>query len=126
MRFLTAVPWAGTALTLLLSALVHAYDSFEPHWLGARLSASARFGIVEGHWLYFLGYGGVLAGLSLYLRFWDLFVVRAVLYPIYIANAPHALYERLRCTPLPAFQARTKPPPFAAPLAMPPSDSASV
>ena len=105
MRLLCAVPWAGLPLTLLLSALIHAYDSFEPAWLQRHLGASARFGIVETHWLYFLGYGGILAALSMYLRFWDLFVVRALLYPIYIANAPHARYEPLRCRPLPAFQA---------------------
>ena len=99
------MPWAGLPLTLLLSALIHAYDSFEPAWLQRHLGASARFGIVETHWLYFLGYGGILAALSMYLRFWDLFVVRALLYPIYIANAPHARYEPLRCRPLPAFQA---------------------
>ena len=37
------------------------------------------------------------------LRFWDLFVIRAVLYPVYIANAPHARFESLRCRPLPDF-----------------------
>jgi len=45
-----------------------------------------------------------LALLSIGLRFWDLFVVRAVLYPVYIANAPHASFEQLRCRPLPVFQ----------------------
>ena len=50
------------------------------------------------------GYGGFLALLSITLRFWDLFVVRAVLYPIYIANAPHAGFEHLNCRPLPVFQ----------------------
>ena len=29
-------------------------------------------------------------------RFWDLFAVRSVLYPIYIANAPHARFESMR------------------------------
>ena len=48
--------------------------------------------LIEGHWLYFLGYGGLLASASLRLRFWDLFVLRAVLYPLYIANAPHARF----------------------------------
>jgi hypothetical protein len=68
------------------------------------LGVSQRFSIIETHWLFFLGYGGVLATLSIFLRFWDFFVVRAVLYPLYTANAPHATFDRLRCRPLPAFQ----------------------
>ena len=42
--------------------------------------------------------------LQVLLRFWDLFVIRAVLYPLYIANAPHARFEALRCRPLPVFR----------------------
>ena len=42
--------------------------------------------------------------LQVVLRFWDLFVIRAVLYPLYIANAPHARFEALRCRPLPVFR----------------------
>ena len=39
------------------------------------------------------------------LRFWDLFVIRAILYPIYIANAPHASFDTLvAARPLPVFQ----------------------
>ena len=63
-----------------------------------------RFALIEGHWLYFLGYGGVLASLSIRLRFWDLFVVRTVLYCFYIANAPHACFRGRSCRPLPVFQ----------------------
>ena len=55
-----------------------------------------RFSLIEDHWLYFLGYGVILASFSLTLRFWDLFAVRSVLYPIYIANAPHARFEPMR------------------------------
>ena len=47
--------------------------------------------------------GALLATLSVVLRFWDLFVIRAILYPLYIANAPHARFETLRCRPLPVF-----------------------
>jgi len=47
----------------------------------------------------------VLAALSAGLRFWDLFVLRAVLYPIYIANAPHARYSDAPTSRLPVFQA---------------------
>ena len=127
-RLLSTIPLLGLekGLTLLLSALIHAYDAFEPAWVSQGLGVSQRFTIIETHWLFFLGYGGVLATLSIFLRFWDFFVVRAVLYPLYIANAPYATFDKLRCRPLPAFQARAKPPPFAAPLAMPPSDFASV
>ena len=64
-----------------------------------------RFSLIEDHWLYFLGYGVILASFSLTLRFWDLFAVRSVLYPIYIANAPHAHFEpRIAPTALPVFQ----------------------
>lgn len=56
------------------------------------------------HWLFFLGYGGVLASLSITLRFWDLFAIRTVLYPLYIANAPHTRFESRSCRPLRVFQ----------------------
>ena len=47
----------------------------------------------------------MLALLSMRLRFWDLFVVRACLYPFYIANAPHARFlARKAARPLPVFQ----------------------
>jgi len=47
----------------------------------------------------------VLAALSAGLRFWDLFTIRAVLFPIYIANAPHARFTKLTTRRLPVFQA---------------------
>jgi hypothetical protein len=90
---------------LLLSSLLHAYDSFEMHWEGRGLGVAARFQLIEKHWLYFVGYGGVLAALSARLRFWDLFAIRAVLYPLYIANAPHADFRKLSTRRLPVFQA---------------------
>ena len=147
--------------------------SLPPHHGDSR--AQSRFRLIEDHWLFFLGYGVVLATLSVrarcwrsgqdgprflgcsrpgltcgrsseerrglrlpwarvvchrgcrleagpgrierrptlppsvchlqvVLRFWDLFVIRAVLYPLYIANAPHARFEALRCRPLPVFR----------------------
>ena len=48
-----------------------------------------------------------LASLSLGLRFWDLFAIRAVLYPLYIANAPRARYEGYAVRRLPVFQTVT-------------------
>ena len=81
-----------------------AYDSFEMSWGGRGLGVSERVATIETHWPFFLGYGGVLAFLSLPLRFWDLFVLRACLYPVYIANAPHASFASLRVRPLPIFQ----------------------
>jgi hypothetical protein len=139
-RLLCGLPLVGTPLTLVLSALLHAYDSFEFVWehqgygvaqrfalieqvrvrarvcaVLSRLAASRRCAATQGwrlprrevaqHWLYFLGYGGVLASVSIHLRFWDLFALRAVLYPLYIANAPHARFEPRRVVrPLPVFQ----------------------
>ena len=79
---------------LLLSALLHSYDCFEMAWAQQGKDVQQRFRLIEEHWLYFLGYGALLATLSVVLRFWDLFVIRAVLYPIYIANAPHARFDR--------------------------------
>ena len=43
--------------------------------------------------------------LSLRLGYFELFCVRATLYPLYIANARHASYADLRVRPLPAFRA---------------------
>ena len=104
-RLFCGVPFVGPVLTLVLSALLHAYDSFEFIWDQQGCGVAERFALIEMHWLYFLGYGGVLAFLSLHLRFWDLFVIRTVLYPIYIANAPHARFESRRASqPLPVFQ----------------------
>lgn len=103
-RLLGGFPFVGTGVTLLLSALLHAYDSFELCWSYQGFGVSERFRLIEEHWGFFLGYGGLLALLSIVLRFWDLFVVRAVLYPVYIANAPHASFEHLDCRPLPVFQ----------------------
>ena len=101
---LRGLPVVGTALTLVLSALLHAYDSFEFVWDHMGIGVAGRFALIEGHWLYFLGYGGLLASASLRLRFWDLFVLRAVLYPLYIANAPHARFASRSCKPLPVFK----------------------
>ena len=98
------VPALGVGVTLLLSALVHSYDCFEACWGQQGKEVQQRFQLIEDHWMFFLGYGALLATLSVLLRFWDLFVIRAILYPLYIANAPHARFETLRCRPLPAFQ----------------------
>ena len=103
-RLFYGVPLVGPLLTIVLSALVHAYDSFELVWDQQGMGVAERFATIETHWLYFVGYGGVLAVLSLYLRFWDLFVVRACIYPIYIANAPYACFKAQKCHPLPVFQ----------------------
>ena len=101
---LVPVPVVGVGGSLLLSALLHSYDCFEMAWAQQGKDVQQRFRLIEEHWLYFLGYGALLATLSVVLRFWDLFVIRAVLYPIYIANAPHARFDSLRCRPLPVFQ----------------------
>ena len=104
-KLLCGLPYVGTLLTITLSALLHAYDSFEFVWEHQGHGVAERFALIEQHWLYFLGYGGVLASLSIHLRFWDLFTLRAVLYPLYIANAPHATFETRRTErPLPVFQ----------------------
>lgn len=103
LKVLCSLPLVGTALTLVLSALLHAYDCFEFVWDSQGIGVADRFALIENHWLYFLGYGGVLASFSLRLRFFDLFVLRAVLYPLYIANAPHALFAHRSCQPLPVF-----------------------
>ena len=104
LRLLCRLPIVGSVATLVLSSLLHAYDCFELHWGHRGFSPSERFRLVENHWLYFMGYGSLLAILSMVLRFYDLFVIRTVLYPIYIANAPHAHFEKLRCRALPVFQ----------------------
>ena len=101
---LVPVPLLGVGVSLLLSALLHSYDCFELSWSQQGRDVMQRFRIIEEHWLYFLGYGALLATLSVLLRFWDLFVIRTVLYPIYIANAPYARFDSLRCRPLPVFQ----------------------
>lgn len=104
-KLIASLPFLGPSTMLLLSSLLHAYDSFEMHWGGLGLGVASRFRLIEAHWLYFVGYGGVLAALSAQLRFWDLFTIRAVLYPIYIANAPHANFRALSTRRLPVFQA---------------------
>ena len=104
-RLLCGLPLVGTPITLVLSALLHAYDCFEFVWEARGYGVAERFALIEQHWLYFLGYGGVLASLSIHLRFWDLFAIRAVLYPLYIANAPHARFASCPCQPLPVFRA---------------------
>ena len=144
LRLFCGVPYIGPALTLLLSALLHSFDSFEFVWELQGYSVAERFGLIEKHWHFFTGYGSVLAALSLRLRFWDLFVVRSVrlahriahratphtfcspsrvcvcdagcpslaslmnlqmLYPFYIANAPHArFHSRKAIRSLPVFQ----------------------
>ena len=105
LRVLCALPFVGTALTLVLSALLHAYDSFEFVWEHQGYGVAQRFALIEHHWFYFLGYGGVLASLSIHLRFWDLFALRAAIYPLYIANAPHARFETRRAArSIPVFQ----------------------
>ena len=101
---LCGLPFVGTLVTLVLSALLHAYDSFEFYLEHRGLAVAKRFELIEGHWLYFLGYGGVLASLSIRLRFVDLFVLRTVAYCFYMANAPHASFRTRVCRPLPVFQ----------------------
>ncbi len=134
MRLLCGLPLLGTPLTLLLSALLHAYDAFEFVWEHRRIGVADRFALIEQarqahdethpmtkpiptlnltltlslpsqHWLYFLGYGGVLASLSIHLRFVDLYAIRASVYPLYMANAPHATFATTRVhRALPVFQ----------------------
>jgi len=104
-RLICGVPFIGPMLALVLSALLHSYDSFEFIWEHQGYGVAARFELIESHWLYFLGYGGVLAWLSMRLRFWDLFALRTVLYPIYIANAPYARFESRKASrSLPVFK----------------------
>ena len=104
LKLLCSLPLVGPLLTLVLSSLLHAYDCFEFVWDHRGIGVGDRFALIEDHWLYFLGYGGVLASCSLHLRFFDLFVLRAVLYPLYIANAPHARFAACPCQPLPVFR----------------------
>ena len=78
LKLLCSVPYIGTALTLLLSALLHAFDSFEFLWDAQGCSVAEKFGLIEHHWPFFTGYGALLAALSIRLRFWDLFAVRTV------------------------------------------------
>ena len=77
------------------------------HWGARGKGAVDKFDEIERHWLFFFGYGALLASLSLALRFWDLFAIRAVLYPVYIANAPKARYAGLEVRRLPVFQTVT-------------------
>ena len=77
------------------------------HWGARGKGAVDKFDEIERHWLFFFGYGALLASLSLGLRFWDLFAIRAVLYPLYIANAPRARYEGYAVRRLPVFQTVT-------------------
>ena len=99
------MPLVGVILALLLSSLLHAYAAFELVWLHQGIGLAQRFALIERHWLYFAGYGSLLAILSIQLRFWDLCAVRAVLAPLYVANAPHARFESRRVEqPLPLFQ----------------------
>ena len=77
------------------------------HWGARGKGAVDKFDEIERHWLFFFGYGALLASLSLLLRFWDLFAIRAVLYPLYIANAPRARYEGYAVRRLPVFQTVT-------------------
>jgi len=105
-QLICGLPVVGPVLTLVLSALLHAYDSFEFIWNQQGYGVAERFALIESHWVFFLGYGGVLAFLSVRLRFWDLFVVRTMLYPIYIANAPHARFQSRKAgLRLPVFRA---------------------
>ena len=53
-RLLSGLPVVGTAATLVLSALLHAYDSFELCWSAEGLGVSQRFRLIEEHWGFFL------------------------------------------------------------------------
>ena len=130
-RLLGQIPYVGRAASLVLSALIHScaaaalararsrrrrshaarhrlrFDCFEMHWGARGKGAVDKFDEIERHWLFFFGYGALLASLSLLLRFWDLFAIRAVLYPLYIANAPRARYEGYAVRRLPVFQTVT-------------------
>ena len=103
-RLFSGAPLLGPLLTFALSALLFAYDAFDILWAHQGYSVAERFALFEQRWLYFLGYGGVLATLSSQLRFWDLFAIRTAIYPIYMANAPYAHFATLKCHPLPVFQ----------------------
>ena len=99
-------PSFQAAATTPLSVLSHPLPSFLPLSTHTGYGVKQRFSLIEDHWLYFLGYGVILASFSLTLRFWDLFVVRSVLYPVYIANAPYARFHARRAAaPLPVFRA---------------------
>ena len=155
-RLVGCVPVVGSMCTPILTALLHAYDSFEFVWDAHGYGVAERFALMEQvctwhacvpfgsivyhacpqphacragpwpalvfcglpphsrhmsplvhqtqHWVYFLGYGGLLAFFAQRLRFFDLFVLRACLYPIYIANSQHARWHAHPCLPIPVFQ----------------------
>ncbi|EOD14695.1 hypothetical protein EMIHUDRAFT_197208 [Emiliania huxleyi CCMP1516] len=52
------------------------------HWASTHRGVASRFRLIESHWTFFVGYGGVLAALSAGLRFWDLFVLRAACFGV--------------------------------------------
>ena len=104
-RVVSCVPLVGLPASLVIIALLHSYDSFDPHLERDGQSVDARYDLIDSHWLYFSGYGGVLALLSLsYPSLFDLFVFRAILCPLYIANAPHAAVARYATDRLPIFR----------------------
>ena len=54
-RLICQLPLVGPLLTLVLSALLHAYDCFEFMWDQQGCGVAKRFALIETHWLYFLG-----------------------------------------------------------------------
>lgn len=45
------------ALGLFLLSILYGWYGFDPHWTAAQINPDTRFGIIEKHWAYFVGFG---------------------------------------------------------------------
>ena len=45
------------ALGLFLLSVLYGWYGFDPHWIATNVNPDTRFGIIEKHWAYFLGFG---------------------------------------------------------------------
>jgi hypothetical protein len=44
-------------LVLFLTAALYGWYSFDPHWIATNTDPNTRFGIIERHWAYYVGFG---------------------------------------------------------------------
>lgn len=44
-------------VTLFLTSALYGWYSFDPHWISTNTDPDTRFGIIEKHWAYYVGFG---------------------------------------------------------------------
>jgi len=54
---LTLIKYIASSLAIVLQCVLYGWYGFDPHWIAERKAPVERFGIIQKHWAYFVGFG---------------------------------------------------------------------